>query len=88
MVLCTKDKKTHEDSSPVLYVLLVEKNGVCSGCIVRLCRSVRLLLVACCLLLVAKNYEVRFGFVKSFCKTFCTFFVRMVVAAGSVFFCH
>ena len=78
MVLCTKDKKTHEDSAPVLCVLLVEKNGVCSGCIVRLCRSVRLSLVA-------KNYEVRFGFVKSFCKTFCTFFVRMVVAAIGAF---
>ena len=85
MVLCTKDKKTHEDSAPVLCVLLVKKNGVCSGCIVRLCRSVRLSLVACRLSLVAKNYEVRFGFVKSFCKTFCTFFVRMVVTAIGAF---
>ena len=45
----------------------------------------RLSLVACRLSLVAKNYEVRFGFVKSFCKTFCTFFVRMVVTASGAF---
>ena len=45
------------------------------GQIARLCR----------LSLVAKNYEVRFGFVKSFCKTFCTFFVRMFVASVGAF---
>ena len=54
----SKDKKTHEDSAPVLCVLLVEEICVCSGCIVqiaRLCRFVAgcWLLVAGCWLLVA-----------------------------------
>ncbi len=92
MILCTKDKKTHEDSASILCVLLVEEICVCSGCIVqiaRLCRSVRLLLVACCLLLVAKNCVRHCSACQVLLQPFMRFCLRIFVfAVISVFFCH
>ena len=99
MILCTKDKKTHEDSASILCVLLVEEICVCSGCIVqiaRLCRSVRLLLVACCLLLVAcclllvaKNCVRHCLACQVLLQPFMRFCLRIFVfAVISVFFCH
>ena len=90
----SKDKKTHEDGNPVLCVLLAEKNGVCSGCIVQiahLCRFVAgcWLLVAGCWLLVAKNCVRHTAACQVLYFSFRIFFVRMFVfGVISVFFRH
>ena len=89
----SKDKKTHKDGNLLLCVRFTVRKFV-FNCEFVWTERVFMSLVACRLSLVAcrKNYGGGLRRVKSFCKTFYTFFVRMlvfgVISVFAVFFYH